>query len=420
MDIGLYTLTSALHDPQALNTASAAFIAEIERELAGRTDKDAPYRFVWKGSDFSDYGSGHLDVIYVRTGGTEGQFREAFHSFIRPDATRPRPVRLLTSGKNNSLAASMEILSFLRQNGCPGEILHGNNGYIADRLIRLARTDAARKRLENSKIGVIGHPSDWLIASQANYARVKEALGVELIDIPIEELIEEIGRRTYPRNEAVRAVQAAAAQLPAKVAPYWEGALNIYGALGRLRQRYGLQGLTLRCFDLLGAVHNTGCLALAMLNTEGVPCGCEGDVPTLLTLVAAQALTGVSGFQANPSRIDPQSGEMLFAHCTVPLNILRRYAFDTHFESGIGVAIHGELPPGEVTVFKLSGDLSRHCVFEATLLDNPYLPDLCRTQMLLRAEGRADYFLKNPIGNHHVILPGRHRQDIEDFLSSLD
>lgn len=419
MDIGLYTLTSALHDPRALDAAAAAFIAEIEKELSEQADKDTPYRFVLKGADFSHYGNCDLDVIYVRTGGTEGLFREAFQAHILR-SVRPRPVRLLTSGKSNSLAASMEILSFLRQNGCPGEILHGAPGYIAERLIRLAETDAARKRLEGSKIGVIGRPSDWLIASEADYAKVEKTLGIELIDIPIGELIGEIGKNSYPRNETVRAVQAAAAQLPAALVPYWEGALGIYGALGRLRERYGLQGLTLRCFDLLDAVRNTGCLALAMLNAEGIPCGCEGDVPTLLTLVVARALTGISGFQANPSRVDPQSGEMLFAHCTVPLNILRRYAFDTHFESGIGVAIHGELPPGAVTVFKLSGDLSRRCVFEATLLDNPYKPDLCRTQVLLHAEGQADYFLKNPIGNHHVILPGGHRQRIEDFLSALD
>ncbi|MDE7123078.1 MAG: hypothetical protein K2N93_01880 [Alistipes sp.] len=46
--------------------------------------------------------------------------------------------------------------------------------------------------------------------------------------------------------------------------------------------------------------------------------------------------------------------------------------------------------------------------------------DLCRTQVLLRAPGVADYFLRNPIGNHHVVLPGRHRERIEALLASLE
>jgi L-fucose isomerase-like protein len=125
-----------------------------------------------------------------------------------------------------------------------------------------------------------------------------------------------------------------------------------------------LQGLTIRCFDLLTAVHNTGCLALARLNSEGLVAGCEGDVPAMLSMMIARSLLGVSGFQANPARIDPESGEMLFAHCTIPFNLVERYEYDTHFESGIGVGIHGEFPEGPVTVFKLSGRMDRFFVSE--------------------------------------------------------
>ena len=70
MTFGLYTLTSPLHDEAAVNAASAAFISEIE--------KAAGISFDVRGSDFSDYGSHDLDLIYVRTGGTEGLFKEVF------------------------------------------------------------------------------------------------------------------------------------------------------------------------------------------------------------------------------------------------------------------------------------------------------------------------------------------------------
>ncbi|MCM1249793.1 MAG: hypothetical protein NC209_01415 [Alistipes sp.] len=416
MTIGLYTLTSPLHDQEALDAAAAQFLAGIERELAAR---DRTCRLVLKGPDFTDFGTRDLDLIYVRTGGTEGLFRELFERVSRTPDGRIRPVRLLTSGKSNSLAASMEILSFLRRHDRPGEIIHGSDRYIAERLTLLCEVETARKRLAGSRLGVIGKPSDWLIASQADYAKVREKLGIELLDIPIAELIAEIAKKEYPRDMLPAAILADADRLPEKVAAYWEGALHIYGGLKRLIERYALGGLTLRCFDLLDALGNTGCLALALLNAEGIPSGCEGDVPALLTMAVSHALTGTCGFQANPSQIDPETGEMLFAHCTVPFDMLRRHSYDTHFESGIGVAIHGELPEGDVTIFKLAGDLSRAFVAEAELLKNPYRQDLCRTQIVLRTGGTADYFLTDPIGNHHVILPGRRKRQLETFLADL-
>jgi len=425
MHIGLYTLTSPLHDRQALDTASAHFIAGIRNELAALSSRDAdsspakPCELTLRGEEFTDYGTEDLSVIYVRTGGTEGLFKELFAKVSRTDGGRIRPVRLLTSGKSNSLAASMEILSFLRRQGCPGEIIHGDNRYIAERLSLLACVETAKKRLNGARLGVIGRPSDWLISSQADAEAVERKLGTALVDIPIGELIDEIAKNRYPTTGTVQTILADADRLPEKVRPYWEGALRIYGGLKRLVERHALDGLTLRCFDLLDTVGNTGCLALAMLNAEGIPSGCEGDVPALLTMAVAQALTGVAGFQSNPSRIDPRTGEMLFAHCTVPLNMLRRHTYDTHFESGIGVAIHGELPEGAVTIFKLAGDLSRSFVAEAALQANQYQQDLCRTQILLRTEGAADYFLTDPIGNHHIVLPGHRKRLIEAFLADL-
>lgn len=401
---GLYTLTSGLHSEVIPDVSEENFIKEIV--AAGAV-------FDFCGEDFSTYGSHDAELIYVRTGGTENAFKAVFPRLAGP-------VRLLTSGASNSLAASMEILSFLRQNGREGEILHGSAAYIAERIAALSRASRARRRLQGSRAGVVGRPSDWLIASESDRAAVKERLGIELVDIPIEELITEIhsglceGPSGFPLKSVKYSVNRKVTQ---KV---FDGALDIYSALKRLIDRYELSAVTVRCFDLLEAVGNTGCIALALLNAEGIPAGCEGDIPTLLTMCVSNALFDVPGFMANPSRMDPSTGEMIFAHCTVPLNMLRNYSYDTHFESGIGVAVKGELPEGPVTLFKMAPGLDRCFTAEAGLIKNLSEKSLCRTQVLLRLEDRSlcrDYFLKDPIGNHHVIIPGHRAQEIRDFLA---
>ena len=410
MTIGLYTLTSPLHNEAAVNASSAEFISAIEAALG--------LEFDFRGPDFSDYGSHDLDIVYVRTGGTEGLFKEVM-------GRMEGPIRILTSGKSNSLAASMEILSYLNRQGRTGEIIHGSITYIADRIRILAKVQEARSRLSGIRLGIVGAPSDWLIASVADRPAYAENLGVTLTDIPIHDVVTEYHKAsTENLGEAAEKAKAEfEAKAPKALHQYADGAFKIYKALKNIIRRHNLSGLTIRCFDLLDTIGNTGCLALAILNAEGFPAGCEGDVPTLMTMAIGNALTGVSGFQANPSRIDPETGEMLMAHCTIPLNMVTKYGFNTHFESGIGMAICGEMPLGEATILKVSGDLTRTFCCEAELLENRSEKDLCRTQTVLRIKGNgaerkavcSEYFLKNPIGNHHVVFPGSHKDLFEAF-----
>ena len=409
MKIALYTLTSSLHDRNAVDALSLEFLSAIEAILG--------YKFDFRGDSFATYGQSDLDVIFIRTGGSEGLFKQVF-------PTLSGNILLLTSGKSNSLAASLEILSFLNQSGRRGEVLHGSAEYIAGRIETLARVNRARKELRGQKLGIIGKPSDWLIASQPDKKAVKEKLGIDLIDIDIRELIglaKESSQNPLP-DYATGIVAGLRKDAPEAVRKSVEGAVAIYSALRSMVARYGLSGLTLRCFDLLDAIGNTGCLALALLNSEGIPSSCEGDVPALLSMAIGNALTGRSGFQANPSQIDPGTGRMLLVHCTVPFNMVEKYSYNTHFESGIGVAVHGEMAEGDVTIFKTSADLGRMFCEEATLIENQYGRDLCRTQVLLQMKNSGvltDYFLKNPIGNHHIIFSGKHREIIEEFMKFI-
>ena len=369
-NIAIFTLTSELHDEKSVSTVTQEFLGSLGLE------------YELKGKDYSDYGSACLNLIYVRTGGTEGIFLKLLPEL---QAKSNRPFYFLTSGKSNSLAASMEILSYLRQHGIQGEIIHGSPEYITHRIYLLKKVEEGHRLLNGARLGIIGKPSDWLISSHADKNLVKVRLGIELIDIPMEAM--------YKNN-------------------------NIYESLKSVVAEYQLQGFTLRCFDLLTTLKNTGCMALAKLNAEGFVAGCEGDVPAMLTMMIIRSLLGISGFQANPSNINPDTGEMLFAHCTIPLDMVERYELDTHFESGIGVGIRGYMKEGPVTIFKVSGDMSRYFIAEGTLVRNQSKPDLCRTQQVIKLADKSQiqYFLTNPIGNHHIIMPGHHKELLEQFL----
>jgi hypothetical protein len=167
--IAIYTLTSELHDEQAVGAVTREFLESLSIE------------YDFRGSDYADFGSYPLSLIFVRTGGTEGIFRRLLPELMTRQQTvcsQRHKFFLLTSGKSNSLAASMEILSFLRQHGISGEILHGSREYIKGRIATLLQVEEARRQMQGARLGVIGKPSDWLISSDADYNKVREQMGI--------------------------------------------------------------------------------------------------------------------------------------------------------------------------------------------------------------------------------------------------
>ena len=326
-------------------------------------------------------------VVAVLSGGTEALFIELVKE---KKIDLKRPVYLMVSGYSNSLAAALEILSFIRQRNGMAKIMQHAKDTIFPEITETASLTRAplEKVLKNTtkqRLGVIGAPSDWLIASAVDYKEVLSKMNAELVDVPITE-VSSLG----------------------EVDPGMKGAETIYNRLKEIIAKYKLDAITLRCFDLLSTVKNTGCIALSKLNDEGIPAGCESDIPVLLTMMACKKLTGEPGFMVNPARIQPD-GQMLLAHCTIPLKMTSKHEYTTHFESGIGVAIHGELPAGEYTLVKLSGDMKRLLAVNVMLTRCQYENNLCRTQVWIQSTPIvSQYFLTDPIANHHLLIKGHH------------
>lgn len=358
--------------------------------------------------DPKEFSEEAIPLIFIQTGGTEGRFLELIDQM-------PKPTILLTHGEMNSLAASLEILSYMHQQGLKGEVIHGELNYIKARLINLKKIREARASFTKANLGVIGKPSDWLIASQVSKAAVKEKLGCEIIDIPIDALIQ-LSKRNYsfedPLIEQLQRKPFAANEL--------QKALNIYGALNTLKDEYELSGLTVRCFDLLAPLQSTGCIGLALLNSLGIPSACEGDVPSLISMMILQLLLGEPGFMVNPARINVKQNSMVVAHCTLPINMGGDYQLKTHYESGIGVAVDGHLSEGKAMMFKVDASLDRYFLSDVQIVANLSENNLCRTQIEIKLEEDVHYFLNEPCENHHIITLKHNPALIRGFMESIE
>ena len=344
------------------------------------------------------------DYVMIATGGVENLFKRLM----------PSTGKLIADGRNNSLAAALEILTWLERQGKEGQIIHGTNDEIIASLVETRRATS----LQGLRIGLFGQPSDWLIASSVDRDFLLEHFGVETLDIDLQRLIDDI--KAVPQADAVKVAQAIVKRSKAVKEPSCADmveAAKAYLAIKKICTEERLNALTIRCFDIVKTCGTTSCLALALLNDEGIVAGCEGDMQTLMSMILAKRLCGEESFMANPSNLTDHSA--MLAHCTIPLAMCDDISIRSHFESGIGVAIQGVLPLTDYTLFKWGGSkLDRYFVTEAQAIEAPYSDHFCRTQITLNVDLRP-YLLKHSIGNHHVIIKGRHAEVIKGWIASL-
>lgn len=345
-------------------------------------------------------GEGPVAAFLLLTGGTEGKLLSAVEG-------RVGPVVVLTHGAHNSLAAGLEATARLRREGRKTVLLHLGDPEIREKLPAAAGAVGLARALRGKRIGLVGGVSPWLVASAPEPAVLEGKLGLEVMEVPLEAVLERLPQAGPPADGPGEGIGREEREMGPRVER----------ALARLGEELRLDAITVACFGLLK--HGlTACWALARLADRGVPAGCEGDLTGLLLLMLSHELTGGPGFLANPVEVDVRRERLLLAHCTVPLSLTAGFRLRTHFESGLGLAIAGELTPGPYTLARFGGEELEHAfIVEGTVLpETPSREDLCRTQVFFKApKGALRRLLEEPLGNHHVLIPGHHRPVLSTF-----
>ena len=349
---------------------------------------------------------------FVQTGGVENEVIRRRRS--RTQQGKADPLLLIAHPRHNSLPAALEILAQARQEGGTGRIYLLKGKDDAQTLAEIRQTAIcleANRKLSEDRLGLVGESSDWLVASSQRAETVAGRFGTKVVPISVDELRAQVARDPAPKSGPEFEAWDRAAGADGATREAFARAAGIYRGLRELVKIHRLAAVTVRCFDLMSQDGTTGCLALSRLADEGISAGCEGDIPSALMLRWIWHLTGKAGWMANPSDLDARKGDLLLAHCTVPLGIVAGHRFKTHFESGKGVGIDGTFLPGPATVLRLGGaNLERWWGAEGTLVENLHEGDLCRTQVRLRVAPTAvTELLEAPLGNHLVMVPGHVR-----------
>jgi L-fucose isomerase-like protein len=408
---GYVTVSSPL-TPEQKPSARVADYAHALEALGGKA---------WEYGDTADPAP---MLIFVATGGTERTILEMWRR--RAETAARFPALMVAHSADNSLPAALEALARLRQDGQKGRILYldapGDAAGLA-RVSESAKDVDVQGALKRARIGLVGSPSGWLVASSPDPSVVRKVWGPQVVPVSLDQLTETIRGASGPDVKARRSkLVDGAAEIKEPGQGEIEVAMRVSTAVRQIADRHGMAGIALRCFDLIEQLGTTGCVALSELSDDGLAGGCEGDVVSTVGALWVRLLLDEPSWVANPSRIDTEANSLVLAHCTVPRSMVDSYRLRSHFESGSGVAIQGTFAPGPVTLFRIGGrEMEELWMSEGEIVSALDADDLCRTQVRVRLAGSATVgdMLTRPLGNHIILVRGNHASRLRSWWELL-
>lgn len=365
----------------------------------------------------------HLTALFIASGGSEEQFLKIAHLL-------PEPVIVISDSFHNSLAASVEISSWLNSKGLmhhhfnlPDDPSEKFMEDLDEELGIFERIQTGLKTISRYRIGLIGGESPWLISSAVNKERIQNRFGAVFHEISVNDLIEAYQNETYNDSDSLQLINSLESHKEEFIScSSIEDAVKMYNAINHICLKENLDAFTIKCFDLLKPCSTTACLALSLMNDNGIVAGCEGDIPSLWSMIISKVICDSTYFMANPSSVDRVDYSIDFAHCTAPLTIGKSYKLTTHYESKSGIGIASKVNLGKYTLFKCGGeDLNKFYLYEGEVIQNTSVVERCRTQVKFVFKHKEDLneYLESYLGNHSVLIPGKHKKVLKRFITLI-
>ena len=181
---------------------------------------------------------------------------------------------------------------------------------IPARITALARAAGIKRKLAETRIGVVGDYPDGFESCRYDPDALESLCGVETRKISIGEFLGKV--REVP-DEAIgpvrTRVEAELGDLSDLDQESLGKSLKVYKALRGLADDGGFSGVAVRCwpefFTELGAA---ACGPMGMMGEDGTPCGCEADVYGTLTTMILRWLANQPAFNSDLVDVDVTDG----------------------------------------------------------------------------------------------------------------
>jgi L-fucose isomerase-like protein len=280
----------------------------------------------------------------------------------------PVAIRSIPGIRTGSVVGGQQLQSVLYDLGIEQRLFYGppDDLHTARQVAVYARACALQKSLVGAKIAVIGRRTEGMTPTAVDEMEILRLFGARLLNYGLDEF--------YALAEQVDSAAAEAeweriaAQAKAVTSRPEHGVANARTllTLRRMVADLDLQAISIGSYP---QCQGTMCLSIALLNEEGMPTGCEGDVNSTLAIYLLSQLSHAPVHFGEMLALDFEDSSIVTSHCGCGSPSLAdnggfilcpvRLAND-------GVCIRYTARPGPVTFVNLTGRKGnyRMCAFE--------------------------------------------------------
>lgn len=331
----------------------------------------------------------------------------------------PYPIHLLCDGRDGSLSAAIEITAWVKSKGLRVHLIHGRVEHMVKLIIDHHAAFAAQREIRGKRVGVMGFAPPWAIASDVDYLVSRQRVGIEFVEIRPQLLVEayeSINDKDVIPGTARLAINAESCR---EGMPHDIGlGIKLYLAFKKVITEMELDAVTFQSEPLMKRFSLTGSVAASLLNDNGIPATADGDLQTIVSVLVARILTDRPSFKANISFVDEQENTIIVSSSSIATCMPEKFALKPSPRSDRGVTIKGSMLEGqEVTIMRMGAPcLDEFFVSRGVITRNTDIEGIGHTQFEIKMEHSVRYFLKQPLGNHHVVIVGNHEKVIREFM----
>lgn len=313
----------------------------------------------------------------------------------------------------------------------PYEYVHGmpDDESVGEQLMIIAKAAAVKNSLRNARIGVIGQHPDGFDACMFSHQECQELFGVIIEE---HDLIAFLDSLKEMDDTAAKAHYEERAKVLTNLADMdYETTLKTlkaYEGMRRMAEEKHYKGIAVRCWpDFFTYYGGAACGAVAMLNENFIPGGCEADVHGVITSLILQRLAGEPAFNTDLVDIDRESDTCVFWHCgQAPVQMADpKVDIKATIHSNRKLPLLNEFPlkPGRFTMARFSKGHARATMVlgAGEMLRAPLA--FSGTSGVAKLDSPVDEVLDNlmqaGLEHHTAIVYGEHRPALRELASML-
>lgn len=224
----------------------------------------------------------------------------------------------------------------------------------------VAQAGYAQRRFLTARMGVVGEHPAGFDSCRLDAQALQKQLGVRVATLPLSALF---SRATQADESAINTLHQQLAERVDGLATLAQqplrGTLGVFAALRELAQEQQFDALAVRCWpEFFTELGCAACGAMALMNTAGLPCGCEADANGTLTQLMLQWVSGEPAFGTDLVEFNTAENSAVLWHCgQAPLSMADEQVAvqgGIHSNRKVPLVMEFALKPGRVTLARLS------------------------------------------------------------------